>query len=66
MNSLLSEGQKFLYVYDFGDDWRHEVTVEEIRDGSAEDKWSKISGPAYWEYEGETLDGRRQRMEEAD
>ena len=26
-----------MYVYDFGDDWRHEVTVEEIRDGSAEE-----------------------------
>ncbi len=37
LNSLLSEGQKFLYVYDFGDDWRHEVTVDEVRDGSSEE-----------------------------
>jgi hypothetical protein len=37
LNSLLSEGQKFLYVYDFGDDWRHEITVEDIRDGSSEE-----------------------------
>lgn len=37
MNSLLSEGQKFLNVYDFGDDWRHEVTVEEVREGSVEE-----------------------------
>lgn len=33
LSSLLSEGQKFLYVYDFGDDWRHEITVEEIKEG---------------------------------
>ena len=33
LNGVLSEGQKFLYVYDFGDDWHHEITVEEIRDG---------------------------------
>ena len=37
LNSLLSEGQKFLYVYDFGDDWRHEITVEGIRDDSSEE-----------------------------
>ena len=37
LSSLLSEGQKFLYVYDFGDDWRHEITVEEIREGSTEE-----------------------------
>lgn len=24
------EGQKLLYVYDFGDDWEHEVTLEKI------------------------------------
>ncbi|MCC5993767.1 MAG: plasmid pRiA4b ORF-3 family protein [Rhodobacteraceae bacterium] len=23
----------FLYVYDFGDDWRHRITVEDVRDG---------------------------------
>jgi hypothetical protein len=23
-----SEGFKFLYVYDFGDDWQHEIVVE--------------------------------------
>ncbi len=37
LNSLLSEGQKFLYVHDFGDDWRHEISVEEIREGSTEE-----------------------------
>ena len=29
-------------------------------------QWTKISGPTYWEYEGETLDERRQRMESGD
>jgi len=28
--SLPGEGGKFLYTYDFGDDWCHEVTVEKI------------------------------------
>ncbi len=28
--------------------------------------WSSVQGPAYWEYEGETLDERRRRIEEAD
>jgi hypothetical protein len=37
LSSLVSEGQKFLYVYDFGDDWRHEITVEDIRDGGSEE-----------------------------
>lgn len=26
---------RFLYVYDFGDDWRHDVIVEEVRKGEA-------------------------------
>lgn len=37
LNGVLSEGQKFLYEYDFGDDWRHEITVEEIREGGSEE-----------------------------
>ena len=27
---------RFLYVYDFGDDWRHDVIVEEVRDGAGD------------------------------
>ncbi len=27
---------RFVYVYDYGDNWRHEVTVEEVRDGDPE------------------------------
>ena len=26
------QGQKFVYTYDFGDDWRHALTVEAITD----------------------------------
>jgi hypothetical protein len=29
------EGLKFLYTYDFGDEWRHEVTVEKILEEDA-------------------------------
>ena len=25
--------ERFVYVYDFGDDWRHDIFIEEIRDG---------------------------------
>jgi hypothetical protein len=27
---LNAEGQSMVYVYDFGDDWRHEVVLEEV------------------------------------
>ncbi len=37
LQTLLDRGfDRFLYVYDFGDDWRHEVIVEDIRDGEAD------------------------------
>lgn len=29
LNAILSNGMEFLYVYDFGDDWRHVVAVED-------------------------------------
>ena len=25
--------ERFVYVYDFGDDWRHEIAIESVRDG---------------------------------
>lgn len=28
---VLSDSEFFVYVYDFGDDWHHEITVEKIR-----------------------------------
>jgi hypothetical protein len=30
LNKLVSAGEKFLYEYDFGDDWEHEILVENI------------------------------------
>jgi hypothetical protein len=34
LNQLLERGvDGFTYVYDFGDDWRHRITVESVRDG---------------------------------
>jgi Plasmid pRiA4b ORF-3-like protein len=27
---LMAEGESMIYVYDFGDDWRHEVALEKI------------------------------------
>ena len=28
--------ERLLYVYDFGDDWRHDVVIEEVGDGAAD------------------------------
>ncbi|WP_075220710.1 plasmid pRiA4b ORF-3 family protein [Acuticoccus yangtzensis] len=37
LKQLLDRGvDRFLYVYDFGDDWRHDIIVEGVRDGSAD------------------------------
>ena len=30
LRALISAGAQFLYVYDFGDDWNHSVTVEDV------------------------------------
>ncbi len=30
LKTILSKGMQFLYVYDFGDNWKHLVTVEDI------------------------------------
>ena len=30
LGKILAEGERFLYTYDFGDGWRHEVVVEKI------------------------------------
>ena len=36
LNEVIDRGiDQFLYVYDFGDDWRHRITVEGTRDGDA-------------------------------
>ena len=36
---LIARGvERFVYTYDFGDNWRHDVIVEEVRDGDPD--WS--------------------------
>ena len=35
MRTLIGRGvERLLYVYDFGDDWRHDVIIEDVRDGA--------------------------------
>ncbi len=37
LRTLIDRGVKrLLYVYDFGDNWRHDIIIEEIRDGEAD------------------------------
>lgn len=33
---FIEEGQKYTYIYDFGDDWIHKITLEKIIDESSE------------------------------
>jgi hypothetical protein len=36
LSSLVEQGiDRFHYVYDFGDDWRHEIVIEDVRPGEA-------------------------------
>ena len=37
------KGQKFTYIYDFGDDWIHKITLEEILPGDGK-KATLLSG----------------------
>ena len=34
MPELVPEGPRIVYTYDYGDNWRHDVIVEEVRDGA--------------------------------
>lgn len=36
---FLSENQKFLYVYDFGDSWEHTITVEKVLESDSSQKY---------------------------
>ena len=47
LKSVVERGiQQFLYVYDFGDDWRHDIVIEEVRDGEPD-----VDYPAFVEGE---------------
>ena len=40
VKTLVERGvDRLLYVYDFGDDWRHDVFIEEVRDGEADSEY---------------------------
>jgi len=59
----LSTGQKFFYIFDFGDSWWHEITVEETNGTPDGEKYPRIvqrqgeSPPQYaWEGDGEDAD----------
>ena len=37
LKTLIERGvERFLYVYDFGDDWRHDICIESVGDGEAD------------------------------
>lgn len=40
---FIREKQKYIYIYDFGDDWKHEITLEKITDADQK-KASCIAG----------------------
>ena len=47
LKQLLDRGvERFLYVYDFGDDWRHDLIVEGVRDGDADVDYPAFVGGA--------------------
>ena len=48
LRTLVARGvEQFVYVYDFGDDWRHEIVIERVAEGEA-----NIDYPAF-------VDGKR-------
>jgi hypothetical protein len=43
--SIVAEaGERFTYRYDFGDDWTHTVTLEEVREGGPENSFHVLDG----------------------
>jgi hypothetical protein len=38
----LKEGQKFFYLFDFGDEWWHEITVEAVDAPAGKGKYPRI------------------------
>ena len=40
LGTLIDRGvERFLYVYDFGDDWRHDIFIESVGDGEADTEY---------------------------
>jgi hypothetical protein len=40
LGTLINRGiREFLYVYDFGDNWQHRITVQEVRQGDADTEY---------------------------
>ena len=50
LKTLIERGvERFLYVYDFGDDWRHDIFIESVRDGEADvDYPAFVGGERRW------------------
>ena len=47
LKSLVERGvERFLYLYDFGDSWRHDISVESVRDGDADVDYPAFVGGA--------------------
>ena len=45
---LIARGvEQFVYTYDFGDNWRHDVIVEEVRDGDPDMEYPAFVGGAW-------------------
>jgi hypothetical protein len=54
----LNEKQKLYYLFDFGDDWWHEISVEQVDGNADEGKYPKIierkgESPPQYQYEDE-------------
>lgn len=48
LKSLVERGvDRFLYVYDFGDNWRHHVLIEGVRQGDADTDYPAFVGGAH-------------------
>ncbi len=45
LRALIERGvERFLYVYDFGDDWRHDIFIESVRDGEVDVDYPVLVG----------------------
>ena len=45
LKSLVERGvERFLYLYDFGDSWTHDISIESVRDGDADVEYPAFVG----------------------